>query len=163
MAIADTRSPATLDKARLLDIYERMVQIRTFEDTASKKFAEGKMPGFVHLYAGEEAVAVGVCAHLTDKDYITSTHRGHGHCIAKGVDIDGMVAELMGKATGSCKGKGGSMHIADVDKGMLGANGIVGASCPRRSAGHRRCAGGGLGERRARAPARGPRPVRGRT
>src|SRR3954453_20096944 len=130
MAIADSRSPATLDKSRLLDLYERMVQIRTFEDTASKKFADGKMAGFVHLYAGEEAVAVGVCAHLTDKDYITSTHRGHGHCIAKGVDIEGMVAELMGKATGSCKGKGGSMHIADVDKGMLGANGIVGGGPP---------------------------------
>ena len=130
MAIADSRSPATLDKARLLDMYERMVQIRTFEDTASKKFADSKMPGFVHLYAGEEAIAVGVCAHLTDKDYITSTHRGHGHCIAKGVDIEGMVAELMGKATGSCKGKGGSMHIADVDKGMLGANGIVGGGLP---------------------------------
>src|SRR2546429_5458124 len=130
MAIADSRSPATLDKARLLDLYERMVQIRTFEDTASKKFADGKMAGFVHLYAGEEAVAVGVCAHLTDKDYITSTHRGHGHCIAKGVDIDGMVAELMGKATGLCKGKGGSMHIADVDRGMLGANGIVGGGFP---------------------------------
>ena len=95
-----------------------------------KNFADGLVPGFVHLYAGEEAVAVGVCAHLTDRDYITSTHRGHGHCIAKGVDIDGMVAELMGKATGVCKGKGGSMHIADVDKGMLGANGIVGGGLP---------------------------------
>ncbi len=121
---------ADLDKAKLLEMYERMVQIRTFEDTASKAFAAGKMPGFVHLYAGEEAVAVGVCAHLTDKDFITSTHRGHGHCIAKGVDIDGMVAELMGKATGLCKGKGGSMHIADVNKGMLGANGIVGGGLP---------------------------------
>jgi pyruvate dehydrogenase E1 component alpha subunit len=88
------------------------------------------VPGFVHLYAGEEAVAVGICAHLTDRDYITSTHRGHGHCIAKGVDIPGMVAELMGKSTGICKGKGGSMHIADVDKGMLGANGIVGGGLP---------------------------------
>ena len=134
MAIADTRSPATLDKARLLEMYERMVQIRTFEDTASKKFADGKMPGFVHLYAGEEAVAVGICAHLTDKDYITSTHRGHGHCLAKGVDIEGMVAELMGKATGSCKGKGGSMHIADVNKGMLGANGIGSADTCGRTA-----------------------------
>jgi TPP-dependent pyruvate/acetoin dehydrogenase alpha subunit len=121
---------AGLDRARLLAMYERMVQIRTFEDLASKNFAAGKMPGFVHLYAGEEAVGVGVCAHLTDQDYITSTHRGHGHCIAKGVDIDGMVAELMGKATGLCKGKGGSMHIADVGKGMLGANGIVGGGFP---------------------------------
>src|SRR3954453_16512598 len=130
MAIADSRSPATLDKSRLLDLYERMVEIRMFEDAAGKNFADGLIPGFVHLYAGEEAVAVGVCAHLTDRDYITSTHRGHGHCIAKGVDIPGMVAELMGKATGICKGKGGSMHIADVDKGMLGANGIVGGGPP---------------------------------
>ena len=107
-----------------------MVQIRTFEDLAGKNFAAGLVPGFVHLYAGEEAVAVGVCSHLTDNDYITSTHRGHGHCIAKGVDIAGMVAELMGKATGVCKGKGGSMHIADVEKGMLGANGIVGGGIP---------------------------------
>jgi pyruvate dehydrogenase E1 component alpha subunit len=104
--------------------------IRTFEDRVSELFAEGKLPGFVHLYAGEEAIAVGVCAHLTDADHITSTHRGHGHCIAKGVDINAMMAELYGKETGSCKGKGGSMHIADVDKGMLGANGIVGGGGP---------------------------------
>jgi TPP-dependent pyruvate/acetoin dehydrogenase alpha subunit len=131
MTIAGTGATLkTLDKTALLDMYEKMVRIRTFEDTASKKFAEGKMPGFVHLYAGEEAVAVGVCAHLGDRDYITSTHRGHGHCIAKGVDINAMVAELMGKETGSCKGKGGSMHIADLDKGMLGANGIVGGGFP---------------------------------
>jgi pyruvate dehydrogenase E1 component alpha subunit len=118
------------DKDQLLDMYTRMVQIRTFEDAAGKNFADGLVPGFVHLYAGEEAVAVGVCAHLTDDDFITSTHRGHGHCIAKGVDIPGMVAELMGKSTGICNGKGGSMHIADVDKGMLGANGIVGGGLP---------------------------------
>jgi pyruvate dehydrogenase E1 component alpha subunit len=121
---------AAIDREQLLDMYERMVQIRVFEDAAGKNFADGLMPGFVHLYAGEEAVAVGVCSHLTDRDYITSTHRGHGHCIAKGVDIPGMCAELMGKATGVCKGKGGSMHIADVDKGMLGANGIVGGGLP---------------------------------
>ncbi|CAN5531133.1 thiamine pyrophosphate-dependent dehydrogenase E1 component subunit alpha [soil metagenome] len=118
------------DKDKLLDMYTRMVQIRTFEDAAGKNFADGLVPGFVHLYAGEEAVAVGVCAHLSDDDFITSTHRGHGHCIAKGVDIPGMVAELMGKSTGICNGKGGSMHIADVDKGMLGANGIVGGGLP---------------------------------
>jgi acetoin:2,6-dichlorophenolindophenol oxidoreductase subunit alpha len=118
------------EKDRLLGMYTRMVQIRAFEDAAGKNFADGLIPGFVHLYAGEEAVAVGVCAHLTDDDFITSTHRGHGHCIAKGVDIPGMVAELMGKSTGVCKGKGGSMHIADVDKGMLGANGIVGGGLP---------------------------------
>src|SRR5207245_4380677 len=86
--------------------------------------------GCVHLYAGEEAVAVGICAHLADTDYMTSTHRGHGHCMAKGVDVRGMMAELFGKATGICKGKGGSMHIADMDKGMLGANGIVGGGPP---------------------------------
>jgi len=123
-------SVSALDKSALLAIYERMIQIRTFEDAAGKNFADALVPGFVHLYAGEEAVAVGICAHLTDRDYITSTHRGHGHCIAKGVDIPGMVAELMGKSTGVCKGKGGSMHIADVDKGMLGANGIVGGGLP---------------------------------
>ncbi len=121
---------AELDRETLLGMYERMVQIRTFEDAAGKSFAAGLVPGFVHLYAGEEAVAVGVCSHLSDKDVITSTNRGHGHCIAKGVEIEGMVAELMGKATGTCKGKGGSMHIADVGKGMLGANGIVGGGFP---------------------------------
>jgi TPP-dependent pyruvate/acetoin dehydrogenase alpha subunit len=131
MSVAERGSGvAAPDRETLLAMYERMVQIRTFEDAAGKSFADGLVPGFVHLYAGEEAVAVGVCAHLTDRDYITSTHRGHGHCIAKGVDIPGMVAELMGKATGVCKGKGGSMHIADVGKGMLGANGIVGGGIP---------------------------------
>lgn len=118
------------NKEQLLWIYERMRLIREFETRASKLFAAGILPGFVHLYAGEEAIAVGVCSHLTDRDFITSTHRGHGHCIAKGVDVNEMMAELYGKATGSCKGKGGSMHIADVDKGMLGANGIVGAGGP---------------------------------
>lgn len=121
---------SALGREQLLDMYERMVQIRVFEELAGKNFAAGLVPGFVHLYAGEEAVAVGICSQLTDRDYITSTHRGHGHCIAKGVDIPGMVAELMGKSTGVCKGKGGSMHIADVEKGMLGANGIVGGGIP---------------------------------
>lgn len=121
---------AEISKERLLWIYERMRLIRAFEDRVADLFAAGKLPGFVHLYAGEEAIAVGVCAHLTDRDYITSTHRGHGHCIAKGVDVNAMMAELYGRATGACKGKGGSMHIADVDKGMLGANGIVGGGGP---------------------------------
>ncbi len=128
--VAASEMEPELNREKLLGMYERMVQIREFEDLAGKNFAAGLVPGFVHLYAGEEAVAVGVCSHLTDADYITSTHRGHGHCIAKGVDIHGMVAELMGKSTGVCKGKGGSMHIADVDKGMLGANGIVGGGLP---------------------------------
>lgn len=120
----------TLDKEHLLHMYEQMVTIRHFEERAGKEFAGGKIPGFVHLYAGEEAVAVGVCAHLTDDDFITSHHRGHGHCIAKGVDLRAMVAELLGKEAGACRGKGGSMHIADVHKGMLGANGIVGGGFP---------------------------------
>ena len=121
---------AEITKDKLLWIYERMRLIREFENRAAELFAQGKVPGFVHLYAGQEAIAVGVCALLSDRDYITSTHRGHGHCIAKGVDIKAMMCELYGKKNGSCKGKGGSMHIADVDKGMLGANGIVGAGGP---------------------------------
>lgn len=115
-----------IERAKLLEIYERMMAIRVFENTLHDDFAKGKIPGFVHLYAGEEAVAVGVCANLTDRDFIISTHRGHGHCVAKGCDLKGMMAEIYGKSTGLCRGKGGSMHIADVDKGMLGANGIVG-------------------------------------
>ncbi len=119
-----------LSKDKLLWMYERMQTIRLFENQVKAEFGKGKIPGFVHLYAGEEAIAVGICSNLTDADYMTSTHRGHGHCIAKGVGIRGMMAELFGKATGICKGKGGSMHIADMDKGMLGANGIVGAGPP---------------------------------
>ncbi len=119
-----------ISKDKLLWMYERMQLIRSFENRVKVEFGKGKIPGFVHLYAGEEAVAVGICTNLTDADYMTSTHRGHGHCIAKGVDPRGMMAELYGKATGTCKGKGGSMHIADMDKGMLGANGIVGGGPP---------------------------------
>jgi acetoin:2,6-dichlorophenolindophenol oxidoreductase subunit alpha len=114
----------------LLKAYRLMRSIRVFEDRVHEEFATGRIPGFVHLYAGEEASAVGVCMHLTDRDYIGSTHRGHGHCIAKGCDIDGMMLELYGKRDGLCKGKGGSMHIADFDKGMMGANSIVGAGVP---------------------------------
>jgi acetoin:2,6-dichlorophenolindophenol oxidoreductase subunit alpha len=119
-----------LDQDKALWIYDRMVTIRAFEERVAKLFADGQIPGFVHLYAGEEAVAVGLCAHLDDRDYITSTHRGHGHCIAKGVPLGAMMAELFGRVDGSCKGKGGSMHIADVSRGMLGANGIVGGGPP---------------------------------
>jgi len=119
-----------LDRAALLDAYRRMRTIRAFELKLAELVAAGKMGGFMHLYAGEEAVAVGVCQQLRETDFVASTHRGHGHCIAKGVDVGAMMAELFGRATGCCKGKGGSMHIADVDKGMLGANGIVGAGIP---------------------------------
>ncbi|MBI3300515.1 MAG: thiamine pyrophosphate-dependent dehydrogenase E1 component subunit alpha [Deltaproteobacteria bacterium] len=119
-----------IGKEKLLWMFERMLLIRTFENRVRAEFGKGKIPGFVHLYAGEEAIAVGICTNLTDQDYITSTHRGHGHCIAKGVEVRSMMAELFGKATGACKGKGGSMHIADMDKGMLGANGIVGGGPP---------------------------------
>jgi TPP-dependent pyruvate/acetoin dehydrogenase alpha subunit len=119
-----------LSRATALAMYERMALIRAFEERVAKLFADGRIPGFVHLYAGEEAVAVGVCSHLNDSDYITSTHRGHGHCIAKGVPVSEMMAELFGRSGGSCKGKGGSMHIADVSRGMLGANGIVGGGPP---------------------------------
>jgi len=108
----------------------RMVTIRAFDEEAGDRFADGEIPGFVHLYIGEEAVGVGACASLDSDDYIASTHRGHGHCIAKGLDPKYMMAELYGKAEGYCNGKGGSMHIADVDAGMLGANGIVGAGPP---------------------------------
>src|SRR5919108_1832535 len=119
-----------LSRDTLLWMYERMRLIRLFEERLHEEFAAGKIPGFVHLYAGEEAVAVGACATLRQDDFITSTHRGHGHCIAKGVTTREMMAEIYGKAAGACKGKGGSMHIADVDRGMLGANGIVGGGPP---------------------------------
>jgi acetoin:2,6-dichlorophenolindophenol oxidoreductase subunit alpha len=109
-----------------VDLYRTMLTIRRFEERTVKLYAEGEVPGFVHLYAGEEAVAVGVCAALRQDDFITSTHRGHGHLIAKGGNLDRMMAELCAKATGYCKGKGGSMHIADLELGILGANGIVG-------------------------------------
>jgi acetoin:2,6-dichlorophenolindophenol oxidoreductase subunit alpha len=119
-----------LTKDQLLDAYRRMRTIREFEERIHKEFATGAIPGFVHLYAGQEASATGVCMHLRDVDYLSSTHRGHGHCIAKGVDPVGMMAEIYGKSTGLCRGKGGSMHIADISRGMLGANGIVGAGGP---------------------------------
>jgi pyruvate dehydrogenase E1 component alpha subunit len=119
-----------LPQEALLDAYRKMRTIRAFEERLNELVTAGKLGGFLHLYAGEEAVATGVCAHLADSDYVASTHRGHGHCIAKGVEVAGMMAELFGRATGLCKGKGGSMHIADIDRGMLGANGIVGAGIP---------------------------------
>lgn len=119
-----------LDSETLLHMFRTMVKIREFEEAAGRLAEQAKIPGAVHLYAGEEAVAVGVCAELTPEDAITSTHRGHGHCIAKGGDVKRMFAELYGRATGYCHGKGGSMHIADLDLGILGANGIVAGGAP---------------------------------
>ncbi len=126
-----------LTKDKIVRMYTTMKRIREFETDASRLFAEGTIPGFVHLYLGEEAIATGVCETLETEDYITSTHRGHGHIIAKGGETKYMMAELFGRATGYCKGKGGSMHIADATKGILGANGIVGA-------GHNIAVGAGL-------------------
>jgi pyruvate dehydrogenase E1 component alpha subunit len=119
-----------LNPTKLVDMYWKMLLIRHFENAVVKLFYERHIRGSTHVYLGQEAIAVGACAALEDKDLITSTHRGHGHCIAKGGEPKKMMAELLGKATGYCKGKGGSMHIADFSKGMLGANGVVGGSIP---------------------------------
>jgi pyruvate dehydrogenase E1 component alpha subunit len=119
-----------LSRAELLKAYRLMRTIRVFEERVHDEFEAGHIPGFVHLYAGEEASAVGVCLNLGDADYIGSTHRGHGHCIAKGCDVGAMMLELFARQGGLCGGKGGSMHIADFDKGMMGANSIVGAAVP---------------------------------
>jgi len=118
------------DRAMLLEAYRRMRAIREFDDRMRRENAAGTVPGFVHLYIGQEAIAAGACMHLRDTDYIGSTHRGHGHCIAKGCDIGEMLLEIYCRDGGLCKGKGGSMHIADLDKGMMGANGILGAGAP---------------------------------
>src|SRR5215469_1718997 len=128
--MTDTAEQRALTRDQLLDAYRTMRAIREFEERVHAEFATGEIPGFVHLYAGEEASAVGVCSNLDDRDTIASTHRGHGHCIARGVDVGEMMAEIFGRRTGSCRGKGGSMHIADLSKGMLGANGIVGGGPP---------------------------------
>ena len=119
-----------LSRDRLLEAYRSMRTIRDFEERVHDEFEAANLPGFVHLYAGEEASAVGVCSHLDDGDRICSTHRGHGHCIAKGCDVEGMWKELYGSSEGLCAGKGGSMHIADLSKGMMGANAIVGGGPP---------------------------------
>lgn len=119
-----------LSRSALLEAYRKMRTIRAFEEKIHDLFEAGELPGFVHLYAGEEASAVGVCSHLDDEDRIVSTHRGHGHCIAKGCDVKGMMLELFGRRGGVCGGKGGSMHIADLSKGMMGANAIVGGGPP---------------------------------
>jgi pyruvate dehydrogenase E1 component alpha subunit len=120
-----------LSRDALLDAYRRMATIRQFEERLHEEIKSGEIPGFTHLYCGQEAAAVGVCAHLDDGDMIVSTHRGHGHCIAKGCDVIAMMKEIYGKRDGLCKGRGGSMHIADTSIGMLGANGIVGAGAPQ--------------------------------
>lgn len=125
-----SKNPFPLDKQGLLEAYRTMRTIRDFEERVHNEFAKGDIPGFVHLYAGEEASGTGIMMHLNDRDRIASTHRGHGHCIAKGVDVTEMMGEIFGKAMGSCRGKGGSMHIADLSKGMMGANGILGAGAP---------------------------------
>lgn len=119
-----------MEKELALSLYRQMARIRKFEDKLYELFLRSVMPGTMHQYNGQEAVAVGVCAHLTKDDYVMSTHRGHGHCIAQGVNINAIMAEMFGKATGCCKGMGGSMHIADFGAGMLGANGIVGGGIP---------------------------------
>ncbi len=118
------------NKEMLLGMYEKMYRIRKFEEMAVKYYAAGLIPGTVHIYIGEEALATGICAALREDDYITSTHRGHGHLIAKGGDVKLMMAELFAKKTGYCKGKGGSMHICDLSLGIMGSNGIVGAGLP---------------------------------
>jgi acetoin:2,6-dichlorophenolindophenol oxidoreductase subunit alpha len=128
--MTDTVEREALSREQLLSAYRMMRAIREFEERVHAEFATGGIPGFVHLYAGEEASAVGVCSNLDGRDTIASTHRGHGHCIAKGVNVGEMMAEIYGRRTGSCHGKGGSMHIADLSKGMLGANGIVGGGPP---------------------------------
>jgi acetoin:2,6-dichlorophenolindophenol oxidoreductase subunit alpha len=117
-----------LKRDREISFYRQMVRIRLFEEQVNELYTSARMPGLAHLYIGQEAVAVGVCEALRTDDYITSTHRGHGHCLAKGGTVDRMFAELLGKTPGYCRGKGGSMHIADQEKGNLGANAIVGGS-----------------------------------
>lgn len=132
MATAGTTDSYAMQMGRddLLRAYRTMMEIRTFEESIERDFAAGKIPGFGHVYLGAEAIAAGVCHDLAADDHIASTHRGHGHCIAKGCDLEGMMLEIFGKDGGICGGKGGSMHIADFGKGMLGANAIVGGSPP---------------------------------
>src|ERR1700745_2623052 len=118
------------DDAVARELFAQMVLLRRFDEKVGELFRRARLPGFVHLYIGEEAIAVGVCDVLRVDDYVTSTHRGHGQCLAKGGDVDACMAELYGKDTGCCRGKGGSLHVADASVGMLGANGIVAAALP---------------------------------
>ena len=117
-------------RSQLVEFYKTMYKMRRFEEEVFEFYKKGMMPGLAHLYLGEEAVATGVCAALKDDDFIGSTHRGHGHLVARGAEIDRMMAEILGKKDGYSKGKGGSMHIMALDKGILGANGIVGGEIP---------------------------------
>jgi TPP-dependent pyruvate/acetoin dehydrogenase alpha subunit len=126
--MSTTAARTEIGSERALEMYRRMVLIRLFEEQANELYRSAKMPGLTHLYIGEEAIAVGVCTALRRDDWITSTHRGHGHCLAKGAEVGRMFAELLGKEAGYCRGKGGSMHIADHENGNLGANAIVGGS-----------------------------------
>jgi len=124
------KNELTLKKEKMIEMYRKMLEIRHFEEKVYDLYGQNLVPGTIHLYAGQEAVAVGVCANLRKDDYITSTHRGHGHCIAKGAQLNRVMAEILGKKTGYCKGKGGSMHIADFSVGTLGATAVVGAGIP---------------------------------
>jgi pyruvate dehydrogenase E1 component alpha subunit len=131
VATTATADPVTtIDREVLLDLHRRMVRIRLFEEEAGRLMEGGKLPGFLHLYVGQEAVAAGVMTNLRADDVITSTHRGHGHAVAKGANLKYRYADLFGTSTGYCKGRGGSMHINDLSIGMLGANGIVGGGIP---------------------------------
>jgi acetoin:2,6-dichlorophenolindophenol oxidoreductase subunit alpha len=121
---------AELPRDKLIEMFRKMLEIRLFEEKVFELYGQNLVPGTIHLYAGEESVAVGICNALEKTDYVTSTHRGHGHCIAKGADLKRTMAEILGKKTGYCKGKGGSMHIADFSVGMLGATAVVGAGLP---------------------------------
>ena len=129
-AAGENEMPSEAQPAALVELYSQMALIRAFETRVTALYRDSEIPGFVHTSLGQEAVAVGVCAALRDDDYLATTHRGHGHCLAKGAEVDGMMAELFAKATGLCRGKGGSMHVADPARGVLGANAIVGASIP---------------------------------
>jgi pyruvate dehydrogenase E1 component alpha subunit len=128
--LVNKKTESSLSKEKLLDMYRKMVRIRNFEQAARQLYQAGKLPGFMHLSVGQEATSVGVCSALNEEDFITTTHRGHGDVLAKGVSFEAAMAELFGKSTGICKGKGGSMHIADISKNIFGANGIVAAGIP---------------------------------
>jgi TPP-dependent pyruvate/acetoin dehydrogenase alpha subunit len=128
--LANKKKNISLPKEKLLEMYRKMVRIRNFEEAARRLYQAGKLPGFMHLSVGQEATSVGVCSALREDDYIATTHRGHGDVLAKGVSFKAAMAELFGKATGICKAKGGSMHIADLSKNIFGANGIVGSGIP---------------------------------